>query len=226
MLKDKNRYWFILLTILFVVYGRFFSTGPHVSTDLHFTYQTELLNQFSLPQAWGDSGAIGLGEYVKNVNGLMEDVNSLKSDSLKNARSLSELTRRFAFEWDGMRMHEYYFEALGGAGKPDGDVVKLIEAQFGSFEAWLEEFKTTGAMRGAGWVSLILDKRSGNLHNTWVTDHEIGHLAGADVLIAMDVWEHAFLIDYLPSERKEYIESYFRNLKWSVIEERLANATK
>jgi len=162
--------------------------------------------------------------YVKNVNGLVTDLESLKSDSQKNARSLSELTRRMAFEWDGMRMHEYYFEALGGDGKPEGEIVKLIESKFDSFDEWSAEFKSIGLMRGIGWVVLVLDKRTGNIYNIWVSDHEIGHLAGTDVLCAMDVWEHAYVIDYPYSGRKDYIEAYFKNLKWDVLNERLADA--
>lgn len=164
--------------------------------------------------------------YVKNINGLMQDIATLKNDSEKNARALSELMRRFGFEWDGMRMHEYYFEALGGNGKPEGEVIKLIESQFGSLDELMAEFKAIGMMRGAGWTVLVLDTESGNLHNIWVNDHELGHLAGAKILIAMDVWEHAYLIDYLPSERKDYIEAFFKNLKWDVIERRLTEAQK
>ena len=78
-------------------------------------------------------------------------------------------------------------------------------------------------MRGAGWVILYNDPMSGNLLNAWITDHELGHLAGLPVILAMDVWEHAFLIDFLPSQRKEYIETFFKNLRWDTIESRFTN---
>lgn len=164
--------------------------------------------------------------YIKNVNGLMDDINTLKQDSEKNARVLSELARRFGFEWNGMRMHEYYFEALGGDGKPGGEIVNLIEDQYGSVDAWMAEFRAIAMMRGAGWAILTLDTESGNLHSIWVNDHELGQLAGAKVLIALDVWEHAYLIDYLPAGRGDYITAFFNNLKWDVVERRLTEAQK
>jgi len=164
--------------------------------------------------------------YVKNVNGLIEDINALKTDSLKNARAISELVRRFAFEWNGMRMHEYYFEALGGDGTPNGSLLQSIENQYGSVDKWMQEFKTIGMMRGVGWVVLLLDPENKNLYNIWINEHEIGHLAGGKILIAMDVWEHAYLLDYLPSDRKDYIENYFKNLDWTVVERRYSETQK
>jgi Fe-Mn family superoxide dismutase len=161
------------------------------------------------------------GGYVKNANKLSADIATLQKDE-NNAIVVSELRRRFGFEWNGMRLHEYYFEGLGeqktlGAGS---DIKKAIEAQWGGFDDWAAEFKKAGMMRGIGWVVLFYDPATKNLFNCWITDHEMGHLAGLPVLLAMDVWEHAYIIDYLPSQRKEYIETFFGNLRWNVIEER------
>ena len=97
----------------------------------------------------------------------------------------------------------------------------MLETQFGSFDNWEKEFKTAGLMRGIGWVILYYDPKTKSLHNVWITDHEVGHLAGLPIVLAMDVWEHAYLLDYLPSQRKEYIEAFFSNLKWQTIEARL-----
>jgi len=155
--------------------------------------------------------------YVKNVN-LLDEKLKQTSDGYTQA----ELRRRWAFEWNGMRLHELYFEALGSTTSGgEEEVRKLLEQQFGSYENWESDFKQAGMMRGIGWVILSLDKKSGKLSNIWVGDHELGHLAGTEVLIAMDVWEHAFLLDYLPSERKNYIEAYFSNLNWGTISERI-----
>src|SRR3990167_3426774 len=87
-----------------------------------------------------------------------------------------------------------------------------------SFDAWLNDFKKTGMMRGIGWTILYHDPGTGNLWNAWVSDHEVGHLAGLPIILAMDVWEHAYAIDFLPTGRKEYIEAFFKNLNWDVIE--------
>ena len=162
--------------------------------------------------------------YVKNVNKLSEDIERLSEDEV-NAIAVSELRRRFGFEFNGMRLHEYYFEALGAPQQLGevSDLRKALTSQFGSFEDWATEFKKFGMMRGAGWVILYNDPMSGNLLNAWITDHELGHLAGLPVILAMDVWEHAFLIDFLPSQRKEYIETFFKNLRWDTIESRFTN---
>lgn len=159
--------------------------------------------------------------YVKNVDKLIEDIARLSGDEA-NAVAVSELRRRLGFEFNGMRLHELYFEVLG-AGKElgEGGLKRELTAQFGSFENWANDFKKAGMMRGIGWAILYRDPQSGTLFNAWVSDHEVGHLAGLPVLLAMDVWEHAYAIDFLPTGRKEYIEAFFKNLNWDVVESRL-----
>lgn len=166
--------------------------------------------------------------YVKNVNAMQARIAELKTDSETNAIALAEITRRFGFEWNGMRLHELYFEALGGDGSVNGALRDALAAQWGSFEAWHAEFTAIGLMRGIGWVLLTFDEITGAFHNVWVSDHELGHLAGLPVLLAMDVWEHAFLLDYVPAERGKYIAAFFGNLRWSVVDGRFAklHATK
>ena len=159
--------------------------------------------------------------YVKNVNKLSADIARLSSDEA-NSIAVSELRRRFGFEFNGLRLHELYFEALGGGGaiQEGGGLKNALTAQFGSFEAWAGEFKTMGMMRGIGWVILCRDPENGKLFNAWITDHEVGHLAGLPVLLAMDVWEHAYAVDFLPTGRKDYIEVFFKNLRWDIVESR------
>lgn len=161
--------------------------------------------------------------YVKNTNSLTDKIAELKSDSAVNALALSELTRRFGFEWNGMRLHELYFDCLDGVGQTigKGNLVNMLEAQYGSFDNWLNEFKSVGLMRGIGWVILYYDPIVKRLQNVWITDHEVGHLASLPIILAMDVWEHAYLLDYLPSQRKDYIEAFFQNVNWSKLENRL-----
>ncbi|MDO8493261.1 MAG: Fe-Mn family superoxide dismutase [bacterium] len=163
------------------------------------------------------------GGYVKNTNNLTDKMAELKINSEANALALSELTRRFGFEWNGMRLHELYFDCLDGAGQTaeEGNLKMMIEAQYGSFDNWLHEFKSVGLMRGIGWVILYYDPIVKRLQNVWIADHEVGHLASLPIILAMDVWEHAYLLDYLPSQRKEYIEAFFQNLNWRKLNERL-----
>jgi Fe-Mn family superoxide dismutase len=163
--------------------------------------------------------------YVKNTNAILQKIEELKKDPESNALALSELSRRFAFEWNGMRLHELYFSGLGNkkALTPGGTLEKIILGQYGSFEAWLGEFTAHGLMRGIGWVILSYDKEQKLLLSRWVSDHEISHLAGLPILLAMDMWEHAYLFDYLPSGKKDYITTFFKNLNWEVIEDRFAS---
>lgn len=162
--------------------------------------------------------------YVKNVNAILAKIEELKADSAGNALALAELTRRFPFEFNGMRLHELYFEALGGNGATNGTLAEALAKQWGSVDAWRTEFRAVGMLRGIGWTLLTYDAKAGIFHNIWVNDHELGHLADLRVLLAMDVWEHAFLIDYLPAQRADYINAFFTNLNWSVCEGRFAQA--
>jgi len=158
--------------------------------------------------------------YVKNVNTVSEKIDEYKKDTAAYALAISELTRRYAFEWNGMRLHEIYFSGLGGDGSMNGPLAEMIGGYYGSVDAWKNEVKSTAMMRGIGWVLLVLDRETNTLRNIWVSDHEIGHLAGCDVLFALDVWEHAYLLDYLPAQRADYVAAFFANLKWSAVEDR------
>ena len=165
-------------------------------------------------------------DYVKNVNALMAKLSELMTDSEKNALALSELKRRFGFEFNGMRLHELYFAGLGGDGQIVGSLADALAKQWGSLEAWQNEFHAVGMMRGIGWVLLTYDAQAKLFHNVWVSDHELGHLATLPVLLAMDMWEHAFMVDYVPAQKGDYIGAFMHNLNWSKIEERFATASK
>jgi Fe-Mn family superoxide dismutase len=147
--------------------------------------------------------------YVKNVNEILG--------------SGQELTRRIGFEFNGMRLHELYFGSLSASPRKltsQGQLENALAARFGGYETWLADFKKVGATRGTGWVLLVHDAKAQKLHDLWVQSHEIGHLGGTDILIALDMWEHAYLFDYLPSEKGRYIDAFFSNLDWSKVEER------
>ncbi len=156
--------------------------------------------------------------YVKNVNLLLEKIDTARAANDEPA--LSELTRRFAFEFNGMRLHEYYFDQFVAKGDAGETLNKALVSQFGSVEAWKADFVRIGKMRGIGWALLVRD--GDKLLNIWVSDHELGHLAGVEIILAMDIWEHAFLLDYLPSERAKYIDAFFDNLQWVSVEARFA----
>jgi Fe-Mn family superoxide dismutase len=137
----------------------------------------------------------------------------------------SELTRRLGFEYNGMVLHEYYFDNLksGGGGDPDrtAKFIESAESSFGSYEIWKTDFVGIGKMRGVGWAICNQNPANGRLSNHWITLHETGNIAGFDPVLVMDVWEHAYLLDYKPAERPKYIEAFFSNIDWSMVEKRL-----
>ncbi len=162
--------------------------------------------------------------YVKSSNLIIEKVNELSVDLEKNAYAIGELQRRFGFEFDGMRNHEFYFEQFeGGANAVNSDSSLAIELTkvFGSFNTWLARFKTLAMTRGPGWAMLYFDPITKQLVQTWVDEQHLGQLTGLNVVLALDMWEHSFMLDYVPSEKKKYVEAFFANLNWKVVQARL-----
>ena len=163
------------------------------------------------------------GGYVKNFNALAKVREELLQDTEKNAHAIAEITRRLPFEFDGMRLHEYYFAQWEGAAKAarsGSALARKIEEQFGSASAWMQQFKSVAAMRGVGWAILYFDPVGQQLHNVWVEQHHQGHFATLPIVLALDVWEHAFIIDYGTTGRSKYIEACFKNYNWEVMEDR------
>ena len=172
---------------------------------------------------------LGLYEgYVKHVNLIMEKLQALKaSDAEANAYLIAELRRRFGFEFDGMRMHEYYFEQFEGGPTPAAASTALSsisEAKYGSAENLVAHIKEVAGTRGIGWVVVYADPRAQTLHTVFVADHELGQLAGLPIILALDLWEHAFMVDYVPAEKKNYVDAFLANLNWSVVEKRFDDA--
>lgn len=162
--------------------------------------------------------------YVANTNKLADTIAQLLEAGQVGTPEYNEQKRRFGFEYSGMRLHEFYFGNLkpGGSSLPaDSNLRKAIERDFGSYDNWEKDFKATGLMRGIGWAILYQDPHTGRLQNFWVSDHENGHPAGFQPVLVMDVWEHAFTVDYQPTEKAKYIEAFFRNIDWSAAESRL-----
>lgn len=190
---------------------------------------------FSLPELTGLSTKqievhLGLyGGYVKHVNLIREKITELSQDKGANAYTLSELRRRFAFEFNGMRMHEYYFEQFEGGAVAQGAQSALAKAateKYGSYDGLKVHMREVAGSRGIGWVVVYFDTVVNTLHTVFVSDHEVGQLAGLPVILALDLWEHAFMVDYLPSEKAKYIDAFFQNFNWSVAEARCEQAQK
>ena len=160
--------------------------------------------------------------YVKFANQIQNKLTELSKDADTNAYEIGELQRRFAFEYDGMRNHEIYFSQLEGGAQalPEGSVLRAaLTQEFGSFENFLARFKTVAMTRGIGWAMLYQDKASGHMLMQWVDEQHLGHLQGLRPIIALDMWEHAYVYDFPTSEKKKYVEAFFENLNWSKVAE-------
>jgi Fe-Mn family superoxide dismutase len=199
---------------------------------------TTVLQQSYTPRKWNLAGLKGISDhtlethfglyegYVKNTNLLNEQLDAMARGGKAEASNLpfAELTRRLGFENNGMVLHEYYFDNLTttGNGPPaSGKFFDVATASFGDFETWRKEFVAVGGMRGVGWAIAYQDPTSGRLSNHWITLHEVGNVAGFEPILVMDVWEHAFMLDYKPADRSKYIDAFFSNVDWKRVESRL-----
>jgi superoxide dismutase, Fe-Mn family len=172
--------------------------------------ETLLKNHFTLYQG-----------YVTNTNKLTDTLTAMLKEGKTGQPEYSELKRRMGFEFNGMRLHELYFDNLGGKAmlEKSSKFSQKVSAAFGSYEAWEADFKAVGAMRGIGWAVLYEDW-NGQLFNQWINEHETGHLAGCTPILVMDVFEHAYMIDY-GLKRADYITAFFKNINWDNVEKRI-----
>ncbi len=163
--------------------------------------------------------------YVKGTNALTTKIDAILADGKIDAEetpAYSELTRRLGFEYNGMVLHEYYFENLTSSQqRPDGEFSARAAQSFGSFDRWKTDFAGVGNMRGVGWAICYENPANGRLSNHWVTLHEHGNVTGFTPILVMDVWEHAYLLDH-GTERAKYVDAFFANVAWDVADRRLA----
>lgn len=193
------------------------------------TYQTKI---FNIPPLEGISEKqikvhLDLYEgYVKHVNLIMEKLKTIEGDTAEDIYLAAELRRRFAFEFNGMRMHEYYFEQFEDTkgGGLSSTFATVVAGKYGSEENFIKHIKKVSGSRGIGWVVVYSDQRTKTLHTIFVNDHEIGQLSGLPILVALDLWEHAYMVDYVPAEKKNYIDAFFSNLNWRIVEKRFEEA--
>jgi Fe-Mn family superoxide dismutase len=160
--------------------------------------------------------------YVTNTNKVLDMLSQMLKDGKTGIPEYAELKRRMGWEFNGMRLHELYFENLGGKSQLDkkGKLAQKLVENFGSIENWEKDFRATGSMRGIGWCVLYQDTADSRLINFWINEHDVSHPAGCNPLLIMDVFEHAYLTDY-GLKRADYIESFMKNVNWPIVESRL-----
>ena len=160
--------------------------------------------------------------YVTNTNKLLDSLATMLKEGKIGTPEYAELKRRMGWEFNGMRLHEYYFENLGGNQglNKSGKLGRKLAEEFVSYENWEKDFRGTATMRGIGWTILYHDNLTGRLINQWINEHDVGHPAGCTPILVLDVFEHAFMIDY-GLKRADYIEAFFTNINWGAVESRL-----
>jgi superoxide dismutase, Fe-Mn family len=167
--------------------------------------------------------------YVKHANLIQTMIEQYgKVDDEGGKYSVAEITRRFSFEFNGMRNHEIYFESLSGGAEPlseGGELEKALIETWGSVEAFITGFKNTAMIRGVGWAVLWYDRKDKRLLASWIDEQHLGELNDCAPILMLDMWEHAFVTDYQPSGKKNYIEDFFANLNWQIIENNFENAS-
>lgn len=192
------------------------------------TYETKT---FSIPALDGISEKtikehLGLyAGYVKHVNLIHEKIAEMKADSEKHAYALAEVQRRLGFEFGGMKNHEAYFAQFEGGAKAleeSSALMQMITETWGSFDAFLAQYKATAMTRGIGWAMVYFDEAAKKLVMTWVDEQHIGQLTNVHIVLALDMWEHSYMLDYAPSEKKNYVEAFFKNLNWDIVASRVA----
>lgn len=160
--------------------------------------------------------------YVVNTNKLIAELKQMQVEGKTNTPSFAELSRRFGWEFNGMRLHELYFDNLIKNGlklDPSSLLAKQITADFFSFDDWQKEFNTLATIRGIGWVILYFDRKSNKLINTWVNEHDSGHLSGCEPILVLDLFEHAYMLDF-GIKKVEYLPVFINNINWKIAEKR------
>ena len=155
---------------------------------------------------------------VGATNASLEKIENTYSGGVKDLVSYNAIQKEFSFFFNGMRLHEMYFGVMCGENmdKMDESLKKAINASFGSFALWKKNFMDTGNIPGVGFVALCRDKKNGNLMNLWINEFNIGELICVDLLLVMDMWEHAYLCEFGLDVNK-YHEIFLKNVNWSVV---------
>lgn len=189
------------------------------------------------PKKWELAGLQGISDdtltihfglyegYVKNTNLLNDRIAELRSGgkAVGSDPAYAELVRRLGWEYNGMRLHEYYFDNLTKNARDlgSGKLTNALGQSFGDVSTWRKDFCAVGGMRGIGWVIAYYDTANASITNFWISEHEIGHPSGFVPILVMDLWEHAYFRDYKPADRPKYVEAFLSNVDWNACEKRL-----
>jgi superoxide dismutase, Fe-Mn family len=185
---------------------------------------------FTIPELKGISSEsvrqhLGLySGYVKNFNAISKLMPEYAGDESKTL-PLAELIRRRSFEFGGMRLHEHYFsqfEAGAKALNPESSLAKALENDYKKAEHVVPYLKAIAGLRGPGWAILYWDAEAKQFLAGFTGEQHMGHFVTLPIILALDVWEHAYVLDYGAAGKGKYVDAFFDNLNWSVVEQRFA----
>ena len=164
--------------------------------------------------------------YVDKLNAIEQELQKASAEGANPSYSpIRELLKEKSFTTNAIYLHEWYFENLGGGGGPaTGKIADMIAKQWGSFDKWMAEFRAAGAS-GRGWAVLAWSLNDNSLHNYMMDMHDIGAIWNAVPLLVLDVYEHAYMIDY-GVKRPGYLDAFFQNIDWNVVNQRLATSQR
>lgn len=164
--------------------------------------------------------------YVKNFNALSKLMSEYAQEDMdRHAHALSELGRRRSFEFGGMRLHERYFAQFEEGPKalnPDSALAQALVKEYLRLEHVEPYIKMIGNMRGPGWALLYWDKEGQRFLAGFSGEQHQGHFVTLPIILALDVWEHAYILDYGAGGKGSYMDAFFKNLNWSVCEQRFS----
>lgn len=168
--------------------------------------------------------------YVKKINEIRAEIEKIPYGERKDNANFSfgkysELKRREAVPYNGVYLHEMYFDNLGAPGEPKAELLRAIEGSFGSQSNWEEDLRACAEAATGGWVLLTYDRIDKKLHHNQMWEHSIGIMVNQEHLLALDTWEHAFMIDF-GTDKKSYLTAFLKNVSWGVVSDRLALATR
>ncbi|MES2155181.1 MAG: Fe-Mn family superoxide dismutase [bacterium] len=162
--------------------------------------------------------------YVKHANKCLELLRATGVDPY----AAGEVRRRLVWEFNGMRLHELYFDGMVSGGREmtrDSPLRQALVAEHGSLETWWARFQTVGGLRGIGWAALCHDPQADRFINCWINEHDAGIFAGTTPILVLDLFEHAYMRDY-NTDRWSYINAFNAAIDWTVCETRLKQSRK
>ncbi len=165
--------------------------------------------------------------YVNKYNEIREKLSQLIDDDYTKGNqvfsTIRELKTELSFAWGGVINHEIYFSGLGGTTSktPTGKLLKQIKKDFGSFDSFNKDLKATG-LAARGWAWTVWNSREKRLYNHLGDSQNSYLLWETKPIIALDVYEHAYFIDF-GINRSSYIDTFFSNLDWTVVESNFDN---